>query len=216
MKMPSEAHAYLLDVASKGHEFTHNQVFPDDAAKEGLVIGRGRDFEYPIMVLDPNGAPTIAGRAALRLVGLNQPDGSTHLFVRTRLDWTVGDSPNNGVVVSSTFPGRVNYDGDYSSFARYVIDDRGASRLNEHVRKGTSDDYIDSRRYYKAGWEQTYPQWFADCFAGTAGEQKSYHRQAVRDAQGKLPALLGMLSTTSRGIVQPKELPDLAEWVSQL
>ncbi len=216
MNIPSEAYNYLLGVASAGREYTHNEVFEKDTAKEGLVIGKGHDIVRDVQVLDPEGVPRLAGKAALRFIGLDQPDGSKHLFLRTRLDWTVGDpEADDATVVRSNF-GPPNYTGKYMSWAKYIVDGKGAQRLNEQLRLRTTDEYRDSKSYHKAEWLPEYPASFLDTpELGVARAEGAYYRQAVQAAQSEHPALLGMLSTGYEGIVHPKELLDIANWVAQ-
>jgi hypothetical protein len=216
MKTPSTARAYLLGVAQTGRQFKHNEVLPDDATKADIVLGRGHDITRNIKIVDPQGVPRLVGEAGLRLIGLEKTEGGPDLFIRTRLTWAVGEVGTHAVrVYSNIHPStEENYSGNYLSWAKYVIGEEGAGRLDEQLRAGTTDTWHDSQYYYDAEWNQNYPGALFSGF-GVSQDQASYHQKAVLAAQEEHPALLGMLSTNHQGIVRPRELVDIAAWVSQ-
>lgn len=211
MKTPSTARAFLLGVATTGREFKHNEVLPDDPTKTDLVLGRGHDFTRTVEVADPWSVARLSGQASLRLIKLEKPDGNLDLFLRTRLSWAVGEVGTAGVQFVRSAG---DYEGEYSSWAKYVINDKGAVRLDEQLYTGTNDDWHRSRSYYDAEWQQYYPGALFQAM-GVAHDQAVYHRETVQATQREHPGLLDMLSSTERGIVGPKELVNIAAWVSQ-
>jgi len=234
-----DAHARLLAMAGAGAEYRRDQVDvldPDDT-NGAEIVGHGRDFIKNIQVLDASGAPSVAGKAALRLLARIQPDGDTHLFMRARLDWATDAGEHTsfaGYLISTA--GAAALAGAAESPAPKLTEDEvsamlagedGAQKAAELLGEALSHS-MQQLSEYGANWLQTYPGsgfWYGehDGLVRSDGEpdleaierSSDYHEAAVRAAKEAEPDLLCMLSDSDFGAVEPAELPTILRWVEQ-
>ncbi|HSX36305.1 MAG TPA: hypothetical protein VLH84_05230 [Patescibacteria group bacterium] len=196
---PTAAFDHLLLVAQHGRLYTIDEVF--DAARNedpNAQVGTGLDLTEHLMLPGRDGNIPVETEAALRLIAVDSNfrriTGNTacRLFARTRLS-----APDSACIPTSRYPR-----GERLSYASYMLthDDVAA------VMAGEQPSYACETK-----WGQGSS--FSDSLFDSTGVG-TYHKQFVNTAKAVLPNMLTMLSETTTGTFYPRELVQLAGYVS--
>lgn len=213
-----EAYNGLLDIAARGREFFHGQVYypqvPDNDPRMSQSVGHGYDFVRSVTVPSVGGQPPAEGTASLRVIRLTNADGYA-LMLRTRLTWTSPFGEHQSYACYELLPEAIEY------LSNAPVPDEGPSEEEIIAMDPTEVSALlfdtmavmaEHAAPYQAEWLQKVPE------SGSIqriGEAHDYHSQAIMATAESEPQLLCMLSDMDMGMVERDEPARLFEWVRQ-
>lgn len=218
----------LRELATHGEPYRMDQVFfsLSEGTDPATIFGNGYDFTQQFGVPDLLEGQTVPATSEFRVIAC--ADGS--LFVRQRLTWKPSDDLEHSSYASyqisrqaaerlaatdvEAFTEEPDWNG--IDLDNLDMDDPDSAAQVLDLFDTSLSDTFDSADAYRADWKQTVPGLDGiDLEADTtvAETHAKYHSQVIRQLNEADTPVTCMLSNVDLGVVHPRELPMMAEWL---